>query len=141
MMATKLSVSWLITIGSVIGLAFGIALVLVPAELLGIYGLHPDATGLLLARIGGAEFVGYNTIGWLARESDPGHAHSASRLVVYAHALSETIGAVVCTAVAAQGLGNALLWSVAALYAILAIAFIWAAFGVRELRTAESSLS
>lgn len=126
-MTTKRSVFWLITIGSVIGLAFGIALLLFPAQLLGIYGLHPDATGLLLARIGGAEFVGYNVIGWLARKSDPVLVDSPSRLVVYAHAVSETIGAIVCTGAAVQGLGNALLWSVAATYVVLAIAFIWAA--------------
>lgn len=116
----------LLSVNAVVGLIFGLGLLLTPGLLLGMYGLATDSVGSLLARLFGVEFVGFNVATWVAREADPRAAGSASRAVVRGHLVSETIGAVVSAAAALQGLGSPMLWSVVAVYAIFAAAFIWA---------------
>jgi len=49
--------------------------------------------------------------------------------------VSETLGALVSAAAAVRGLGNPLLWTVTALYAMLAAAFLWATLALRRGRT------
>jgi hypothetical protein len=122
----------LLSVGAVVGLTFGIALLLVPALLLSVYGLSTDSTGLLLARLAGVEFVGFNLATWIARESDPRTAGSAARAVIRGHLVSETVGAVVSALAVWQGLGNPLLLSVVAIYAAFAAGFLWAELALRR---------
>ena len=122
----------LLTVAAVIGLVFGLGLLVTPAPLLRLYGLTTDTTGLLLARLFGVEFIGYNIVAWLTRAADPIPTDSAPRALVRAHLVSETIGAVVSAAAAVRGLGNPLLWTVTALYAMLAAAFLWATIALRR---------
>ena len=124
----------LLTVAAVIGLVFGLGLLVAPAPLLRLYGLTTDTTGLLLARLFGVEFIGYNIVAWLTRAADPLPTDSAPRALVRAHLVSETFGAVV-SAAAVRGLGNPLLWTVTALYAMLAAAFLWATLALRRGRT------
>ena len=124
----------LLTVAAVIGLVFGLGLLVAPAPLLRLYGLTTDTTGLLLARLFGVEFIGYNIVAWVTRAADPAPTDSASRALVRAHLVSETLGALVSAAAAARGLGNPLLWTVPALYAILAAAFLWATLALRRGR-------
>jgi len=125
----------LLTVSALVGLAFGAGLLVAPAALLAIYGLHTSTVGLLLARIAGVEFVGYNIVGWIARVADPFTETSAARTVVHAHLASETLGAIVTGWAAWQRLGNSLLWSVPLLYGVLAIAFLWATLQLRKQQT------
>jgi len=122
----------LLTVGAVVGLMFGLGLLLAPRLLLSVYGLSTDGTGELLARLFGVEFIGFNVATWVARDSDPRAKGSAARVILRAHLISETIGALVSAVAASQGLGNPLFWSVVAIYAILAAAFLWAELGLRD---------
>jgi hypothetical protein len=124
----------LLTVAAVIGLVFGLGLLVAPGPLLRLYGLTTDATGLLLARLLGVEFIGYNLAAWVTRAADPSPAESAPRALVRAHLVSETLGALVSASAAARGLGNPLFWSVPALYGILAVAFLWATLALRRER-------
>lgn len=126
------NIQLLLTVAAVIGLVFGLGLLVAPAPLLRLYGLTTDATGLFLARLFGVEFIGYNLVAWLTRAADPSPADSAPRALVRAHLLSETFGALVSASAAARGLGNPLIWSVAALYGMLAAAFLWATLALRR---------
>jgi hypothetical protein len=121
----------LLTVSAIVGLIFGLGLLIVPAPLLRLYGLDTDDTGLLLARLFGVELIGYNLVGWIARSADPDPADSTPRAVVWGHVVSESIGALVTAWAAARGLGNPLLWSVVAVYGVLAAAFVWAALALR----------
>lgn len=121
----------LLAAGAVVGLMFGLGLLLAPGLLLSLYGLATDSTGELLARLFGVELIGFNVATWVARGSDPRAEGSAARAVVRAHVVSETIGALVSAWAASRGFGNPLFWSVVAIYAILAAAFLWAEFSLR----------
>lgn len=121
----------LLAAAAVVGLMFGFGLLLAPGLLLSLYGLRTDGTGELLARLFGVEFIGFNLATWVARESDPRAEGSAARAVIRAHLVSETIGALVSAWAASRGLGNPLFWSVVAIYAIFAAAFLWAEFALR----------
>lgn len=122
----------LLAAGAVVGFAFGITLLLAPELLLTVYGLATDSTGALLARLFGVELIGFNVATWVARESDPRANGSAARVIVRAHLVSETTGAVVSALAAARGLGNPLFWSVVAVYGLLAAGFLWAELALRE---------
>lgn len=125
----------LLTVAAVIGLVFGLGLLVAPAPLLRLYGLSTDTTGLLLARLFGVEFIGYNIVAWVTRSADPSPTESAPRALVRAHLVSETLGALVSTWAAVRGLGNPLFWTVPALYGMLAAAFLWATLALRRERT------
>lgn len=131
----------LLTANAVVGLAFGLGLLLVPALLLSLFGLRTDTTGLLLARLFGVELIGAGVIAWIAREADPYPTGSAPRAVVLGHLVSETIGALAGATAATQGLGNPLFWSVVAIYAIFAAAFLWAALALRGLQQVKAPAS
>lgn len=137
-MRQKLQV--LLTANAVVGLAFGVALLVAPAVLLKLYALRTDPSGLLLARLLGIELIGAGVVAWAAREADPYPADSAPRAVVRAHAVSESIGAVVGGLAAVQGLGNPLFWSVVAIYAVFAAAFLWAVLALRGAPGAEAQV-
>jgi hypothetical protein len=122
----------LLTVAAVVGLMFGIGLLLVPGLLLRMYGLATDGTGELLARLFGVEFIGFNLATWLARDSDARAKGSAARAVVRAHLISETIGALVSAWAASRGLGNPLFWSVVAIYVAFAAAFLRAELASKE---------
>ena len=123
----------LLTVNAVVGLAFGLGLLLAPEALLRLYGLDVDPATLLFARLFGVELIGFNAVGWIAREAEPYPADSTPRAVVRGHLISESVGALVSASAAAQGLGNPLLWIVVAIYAVFAAAFLWATLALRGL--------
>jgi hypothetical protein len=116
----------LLTVNALVGILFGLILLLVPDLLLRLYGMNTDAAGLLLARILGVEFIGYGILGWILRKADPAPAASPARAIVQAHLISEALGTVVTGWAALSGLGNSLLWSVVAVYGLMAVCFVWA---------------
>jgi hypothetical protein len=128
----------LLTANAVVGLTFGLGLLVAPTLLLRVYGLATDSAGLLVARLLGVEFIGFNVATWIAREADPYATGSAARALVRGHVVSEAIGALVSASAALQGLGNPLLWSVVAIYVAFAAAFLSAEITLRDTSRARS---
>ena len=122
----------LLSVNALVGLAFGAALLLVPAALLHIYGLTVDGTSVLVARLLGVEFLGLNVLTWIARKTDPYAAGSAARAAVRAHLVSESAGALVSAWGAAEGIGNPMVWGVPVFYFAFAAAFLWAELALRR---------
>ena len=114
-----------LAINAVVGLVLGVVLLLIPRVFLALNGVQTDAVGLALARLFGAEFVGFNIVTWLARNSpDP----SARRIVVLGHLISESMGFIVALLAKLSGLGNTLFWGIAAVYLIFALGFAYFQF-------------
>jgi hypothetical protein len=88
-----MSLRVLALVNLIVGLLFAVLLLLVPGFLLGTYALPTTDVSLLLARLLGAEFFGYNVINLLLLP----HLGSGPvrRAVVIARTLSEGSGAVV----------------------------------------------
>jgi hypothetical protein len=107
----------------IVGLLFGVALLVAPGFLLGTYGLSTGDVTLLVARLLGAEFLGLNLITLLLL----GQLVNApvARALVIARGLSEGTGAVVAWIGKAQVMGNTLLWSVPVIYTIFALGYLF----------------
>ena len=109
-----------LAIASILGLVVGLAFLLAPVQLMSFYGIALDPAGQWIGRFLGAQLVGLATITWLARNALTGGALSAVML-------GNLVGAVIALALAVlqgfSGIGNALLWSTAVVYAFLAAGF------------------
>ena len=125
----------LLTTSSSIGFAFGLGLVVAPDFLLGQYGLSTNGAGVALARLLGAELIGFNIATFLARRDPEGEG---ARLAVLGHAVSEPIGALATLAALLTGVGNPMLWSVFALYALFSAAYGYFQFRARGGASAPS---
>jgi hypothetical protein len=118
-----MSLRTLALVNLIVGLAFGVALLAAPGLLLRSYGLLCDDVTALVGRLLGAEFVGLNVLTLLLL----GQLGSAPvrRALVIARALAEGGGAIVTLIGKLQGMGNALLWSVPAIYGLFALGYLY----------------
>lgn len=107
----------------IVGLAFGVGLLIAPGFLLSTYGLPTSDVTLLVARLMGAEFIGLNlmTLLILGQLENP----PVARALVIARGLGEGSGAVVAWIGKLAGMGNAMLWSVPALYTLFALGYLY----------------
>ena len=117
--------STFLTMNAAVGLVFGTVLLAVPGLLLAFNGIHTDETGLAIARLFGAEFIGFNLITWLVRD---GRDSASTRLVVFGHAVSESLGFVVALAAKLAGLGNNFFWGIVVIYLLFAIGYAYFQF-------------
>jgi hypothetical protein len=111
------------TINLIVGLVFGVALLAAPGFLLGTYALPTTDVTLLVARLMGAEFLGLNVLTLLLLGQLEGAP--VRRAVVIARGLAEASGAVVALIGKLAGMGNAMLWSVPALYTLFALGYLY----------------
>ena len=109
-----------LVIASVLGLVFGLAFLLAPAQLMSFYGVTLDAAGQWIGRFLGAQLVGIASVTWLARNAPAGGALSA---VMIGNLIGSTIALAVAVLQGVAGIGNALVWSTAVVYAFLAAGF------------------
>lgn len=114
----KLSV--LLTVNAGVSMAFGLALLLVPAELLAAYGVTLTPGTAVVARLFGSALVGYGVVGWLARKAAPSEA---LRAIVLGYFFGSTVGCVVALHGVLSGATNALGWSTLAIYGLFAVGF------------------
>lgn len=110
---------WLLSINAIVGGISGAGLVLVPAAFLGILGISPDASGEILARLYGAELLGFNVSTWIARQTTP-----APPSIVWGHVVNESLTAVVLAMAAVGAMGNLLVSGFALASAAFAAAYV-----------------
>lgn len=111
-----------IGITALVGIGFGAVLILAPALLLGLNGVQTDAAGLLVARLLGVELIGLNIATWLCRGSE---TPQAQKFVVMAHVFSENAGFITVIAGILSGIGNAMLWSIAFVYVVFGMGYLY----------------
>ncbi len=102
---------------AIISLAFGIALVLVPAAFMSIYGLTLGPSGALMGRFLGATLIGIGLICWLGRSV----ADDALQGITLSLFVGDTVGFVVALVAQLSGLMSALGWIVVAIWFFLAL--------------------
>ena len=115
----------LLIVNAVVGLVGGAALVLSPTAVAATLGLALGDGGAIVARLYGAELLGFNVAGWVLKDGGP----AARRGIILGHVVNETGTAVVLGIAVAAGLGNLLVVGLLVVVALLAIAFIAAALG------------
>lgn len=110
-------ITWLF-VASVITLAFfGGGLLAVPAWLLGMYGLQMTPDGEVVARVLGAQLLGFGVLEWFALRGG-----RELRVAAVRAALVGEISSLAITAVAAfQGRGNTLFLSVVAIFLVFSV--------------------
>lgn len=123
----------LMLVKSVICLLFGVAFVVLPIQVMGLYDIALSSDGALVARLLGAAFIVLGI--WLALQrnvTDP----TAQRAVATSSVIGDTIGAVVIALALINGTGNILGWVNVAIYALLAIGFAYVLLAQPEGRLA-----
>ena len=107
-------------IAAVLALVFGLAFILIPAQLMSLYGVTLEAGGQWVGRYLGSAFLGIGVLTWLARNTTQG---GALRAIVLGDFVTSATGLVVAVLHGIYGPGNALLWSTVAIYLFLTLGF------------------
>jgi hypothetical protein len=110
----------LMVINTVISAVFGIAFVLVPAQVLQLYGITADAPFKMVGQLFGAALIGFAVLTWSARSAADSVAR---RAIVLALFVGDGIGFIVALVGQLAGVVNALGWSTVIIYLLLAVGF------------------
>jgi hypothetical protein len=113
-------ISYLFIIGAVLALVFGLGFVLLPEQLLSIYGITTDPGGILTARLFGTALVGVGVLNWFARNADESDARRAIVLGLF---VLNALGFIVLLLAQLAGVVNGLGWVNVAIYLLLALGF------------------
>lgn len=110
-------ITWLFGTSAVALAFFGISLLAAPASLLAVYGLTVTPDGEVVARVLGAQLVGYVLVEWFAIRGGRDVRVANVRSVFVAEVLSLAV-----TAIAAlQGRGNTLFLAVVAIFLVFSL--------------------
>ena len=115
-----MKLSTLMTINAVVAFVFSVAFVLVPGQVVSLYGGEETAALKLLAQLNGAAMVSFAVLTWSARnaaESD------ARRAIVLALFIGNAIGFVLTLISQLGNVVAAVGWSSVAIYLLLALGF------------------
>ena len=98
---------------AVVSAVFGLGFVLMPGQLLPIYGVEPDAALSLIGQFFGAAIISLAILAWLVRNLSDSEAR---RAIVLALLVGETLGFIMALIGQLNGILNALGWSVVVVY-------------------------
>lgn len=107
----------------VVELAFGLGLVLTASTLFSMYALSTDVTTLQIARLQGAELLGYGVLSLFLLTQLGSRA--VQRGLIFGGILSSGVGFVVTLLDRLNGIGNEFSWSVVGIYLVLALAYLF----------------
>ena len=107
----------------------GLAALLAPAELAGIFGVKVDDVTTSAARLLGAAYLGYAATNWFGRDV---RDSSAQRAIAVGNLASWTLSLVVTLIAIGTGLGNMQTWLLVAVEVIFAAAWGYFAFADRS---------
>ena len=124
-----------LTIAAIIAILYGIAFVLIPAEMLQPYSVQPEPHVILAIRLLGSAFLGYGLILWFARDFQD---WSSVRSILIAIVVGDVIGGLVIAWGTIQGTVNTLGWLNVILYALLVLGALYClSTGSRTLASAH----
>ena len=107
-------------IAAAVALVFGLAFILLPAQLMTAYGVTLQQGGLWVARYLGSAFLGIAVLNWLGRDVEEANAR---RAILLGDFVVSVTGLVVAMLDIRLGAGNALTWLNVVIYLFLAVGF------------------
>ena len=117
--------STFMVIYAVISAAFGLGFVLMPGQILPMYGVEPNAALNLVGQFLGAALVSLSLLTWLVRNLS---ASETRRAIILALLVGETIGFVLALIGQLNGIFNVMGWSVVAVYLLFALGLAYFQF-------------
>ena len=117
--------STFMVIYAVVSAAFGLGFVLMPGQILPIYGVEPDAALRLIGQFFGAVLISLALLTWLVRNLSDSDTR---RAIVLALFVGETIGFILALLGQLKGVFNALGWSVVVVYLFFALGLAYFQF-------------
>lgn len=115
----------LLIINAVIGVLYGIAMLLFAAWGASLYGVTATPALILLARLLGAYMLGMGMLSWLIRNA---LASNTQIYILYVFLAIHVLGFVISLISVLEGTVNALGWSSVALYFLIAVGFAYFLF-------------
>jgi hypothetical protein len=118
----------LFSINAFLAVLVGLAAILVPSQLMGIYGFTTDAALRLMTQLFGASSLGYAVISWQARNYET----DARRMLVLGMFIGYGIGVVIQLIGQFSAIASPLAWVNVVIYLLLAIGFGYFSFTEQE---------
>ncbi|MCK4558660.1 MAG: hypothetical protein KAV45_02680 [Calditrichia bacterium] len=110
----------LMVINTVIAGLFGIAFVLIPWQVLSLYGVQPNPAINYIGELFGAALIGFAVLTWTARNAADSDARTA---IVRALFIGDAVGFIVALIAQLGAVVNNLGWSTVIIYLFLAAGF------------------
>jgi hypothetical protein len=115
-----MKLSTLMTINAVVAAVFGIAFVLVPAQVMSLYGVEESAALNYVGQLFGAALISFAVLTWSARNAAQSDARKAIVLALF---VGEAVGFLLALIGQLTNVVSALGWSTVAIYLLLALGF------------------
>ena len=115
-----------LTVAAIVAAVFGLAFLLVPWELVGLYGVSLTAATAVIGRIAGSVLIGFAIVFWGARN---GNGAEAFKAVMIAGFVANVLDGLILMRATSAGLLNALGWLQVMINGGLAIGFGYFIFG------------
>ena len=110
----------LMVINTVIAGVFGIAFVLIPWQVLSIYGVQPNPAINYIGQLFGAALLAFAVLTWTAKSAADSDARTA---IIRALFVGDALGFIVALIAQLGGVVNNLGWSTVIIYLFLAVGF------------------
>ncbi|MFI5242911.1 MAG: hypothetical protein ACHQRL_07870 [Gemmatimonadales bacterium] len=123
-----MKLSTLLTIASLLAIAFGLAFTGEPAIMLTQYGLVVDPASAIMSRFFGATLITLGLVIFLARSVTDAYARNA---IVQGLLVGSLLSLAVAVFAQVRGVINAFGWSTVAIYGLLTLGYVYFALGAR----------
>jgi hypothetical protein len=120
-----MKLSTLMVINSIIAFVFGIAFVLIPWQVLSLYGTQPSPELNYVGQLFGGALLAFAVLTWTARNAGESDARKA---IVKALFIGDGVGFIVALIAQLNNVVNNLGWSTVVIYLLLAIGFGYFSF-------------
>ena len=115
-----MKLSALMVINAIVAVVFGLGFVLVPGQVVSLYGITADAPIQYVGQLFGAALLAFAALTWTARNVPDSEARRAILLALF---IGDAFGFIVALIGQLGGVVTALGWSTVVIYLLLAIGF------------------
>jgi NAD/NADP transhydrogenase beta subunit len=120
-----MKLSNLMIINAIVALVYGIAFVLVPTTVLGLYGMTQGTSEALAGQFFGVTLIAIGLLTWFARKVTDS---DAQRAIILSLLISDVIGVIVAVMGTVSGVMNSFGWSAVVIYLLLALGYAYFQF-------------